>query len=54
MLGEETLPVLVQLEESLHIMFAFGSWASLLQGLLQELAVLQAIDIRENSLHSRG
>lgn len=50
----ETLPVLVQLQEPPHIISAFRDWASLLQGLLQELAVLQAIDMRENSLHRGG
>lgn len=52
--GLETLPVFVQLQEPLHIFSAFGDWASLLQGLLQQPALLQAVDMRGNNLHSRG
>lgn len=44
--GTGTLPVLVQLQEPLDVLSAPGDWAGLLQGLLQEPALLQAVDVR--------
>lgn len=38
--------VLVQLQEPLDVLSAPGDWAGLLQGLLQEPALLQAVDVR--------
>lgn len=39
-IGHGTLPVLVQLQEPLHVLSAPGGWAGPLQGLLQELTLL--------------
>lgn len=39
-MGHGTLPVLVQLQEPLHVLSAAGGWAGPLQGLLQELTLL--------------
>ena len=52
--GMGTLPVLVQLQESLHVLSAPGDWAGPLQGLLQELALLQAEDVRGRKPGGRG
>lgn len=51
---EAYLPVLVELEEPPHIVPASGGWASLLQGLLQEPALLQAVDMRGSNPHGTG
>lgn len=50
----ETLPVLVQFQEPLHIFSALGDRARLLQGLLQELALLQAEDMRGSRPRGSG
>lgn len=52
--GGETLPVLVQPQEPLYIFSARGGWACLLQGLLQKLALLQAVDVRGSAPSGRG
>lgn len=39
-MGHGTLPVLVQLQEPLHVLSAPGDWTGPLQGLLQEVTLL--------------
>lgn len=51
--GMGTLPVLVQFQEPLDILSALGDWAGPLQGLLQELALLQAEDMRGSKAGGR-
>lgn len=52
--GTDTLPVLVQLQEPLHVLSAPGDWAGLLQGLFQKVALLQAEDVRGSSPRGNG
>lgn len=52
--GSDTLPVLVQLQEPLHVFSALGDWAGLLQSLFQKVALLQAKDMRGSSPYGRG